>query len=343
MKRVLLTLSALAVFLTGCGNEQVSEGTVALELTGEVIDIGETSYFLGETISYENVSVVPLIAQDYDPEQEADYITLAEAAKNDWIEIIEKPGSAVVSELTVRYSGPKPLLLLAGELLLGGKQDRIVAKDTIIQPDSTVVVSVFCVEPGRWGGTSLSFDYADVQVPVSVKEQAMLGDQTGVWGATNSYNRGARAGEGRSTVDMGMKSGEVVRFTKAGKERLLALIDTDRPVVGVVFIINGKIRSMEIFGAPRLFSSSYESILGGVLAEAAIDPSDDFDLPSVEALQAFLAQVSSAQELALTAGAPLDGGVYMMDAENGQVGGAMLLRSGDSVEITHGTFYNKED
>ncbi|MCH7903908.1 MAG: hypothetical protein IH944_04990 [Armatimonadetes bacterium] len=344
MKRVFLTLSALAVLLTGCGNEQISEGTVALELTGEVIDIGETSYFLGETISYENVTVVPLISQDYDPEQDADYITLAEATKNDWIEIIEKPGEEVYTELTVRYSGPKPLLLLAGELLLGGKQDRIVAKDTVIKPMSTVVVSVFCVEPGRWSGTSLSFNYPGVQVPMSVKEQAMLGSQDGVWAETKAYNdRAGSADRGRSTVDMGMKSDEVVKFTKEGKAQLLALRDTDRPVVGVVFIINGKIRSMEIFGAPRLFSSAYESILGGVLAEAAIDRSDDFDLPSAETLQAFLAKVSSAQSSAFMAGVPASGDPYLMGAAAGVSGAILFAEEEDAAEITHGTFYNKED
>src|SRR5687767_2382058 len=62
------------------------------------------------------------------------YITLAEAVKKRLVEIVEVPGVEDVNSLEVRNKASLPLLLLAGELLIGGKQDRIVGKDTIIPP-----------------------------------------------------------------------------------------------------------------------------------------------------------------------------------------------------------------
>jgi hypothetical protein len=52
----------------------------------------------------------------------------------------------------------RPLLLLAGEIVSGGKQDRVIGKDRIVPAESDPVdLSVFCVEPGRWVATSQNF------------------------------------------------------------------------------------------------------------------------------------------------------------------------------------------
>jgi len=46
-------------------------------------------------------------------------------------------------------SSSRPLLLLACEIVSGGKQDRVIGKDRILPAESDPVdLSVFCVEPG---------------------------------------------------------------------------------------------------------------------------------------------------------------------------------------------------
>ena len=45
----------------------------------------------------------------------------------------------------------KPLYLMPGEIILGGKQDRCVAKECVIPVDvKPVKIDVYCVEHGRW-------------------------------------------------------------------------------------------------------------------------------------------------------------------------------------------------
>ena len=52
----------------------------------------------------------------------------------------------------------RPLILLAGEIVTGGKQDRVIGKDRIIPAESDPIdLGVFCVEPGRWTGSSDRF------------------------------------------------------------------------------------------------------------------------------------------------------------------------------------------
>ena len=346
MNKLIIALVVLAVLAAGCGQEQVAGGTNGDNLTGAAIKYGEASYFLGEPVVYKNVAVVPLTSTTQDQQRGTEYVTLAEATKNDWIEIIEKPGNETVSELTVRYTGPRPLLLLAGELLLGGKQDRVVAKDFVIEPSATVVVPVFCVEPGRWSGSTLSFRSSGTQVPVSVKKRVLMQDQGEVWAGTGEFNSMAGLSLGRSTVDAGLSSRRVVEFTKAGRDRLKAAIAGDGSTVGVIFVIDGKIRSMEIFSSHRVLDASFDSILGGILAEAAVSDSEDAGLPSRDALQAFLAEALEAQTLASASGIPTDG-IVEISGYSRSVGGAAFfgaqLSEADVEQPVHSSFINKED
>ena len=65
---------------------------------------------------------------------------------------------AEVNRLVLINKSRRPLLLLAGEIVTGGKQDRVVGKDRIVPPQSEPVdFSVFCVEPGRWVVTTNRF------------------------------------------------------------------------------------------------------------------------------------------------------------------------------------------
>src|ERR1700686_2403846 len=69
----------------------------------------------------------------------------------------ERPGDQVNTLVLVNNSR-QPLLLLAGEIVTGGKQDRVIAKDRIVPAESEPIdLGVFCVEPGRWVAKSVSF------------------------------------------------------------------------------------------------------------------------------------------------------------------------------------------
>ena len=65
---------------------------------------------------------------------------------------------AQVNQLVLVNNSKRPLILLAGEIVTGGKQDRVIGKDRIIPAESDPVdLGVFCVEPGRWTGSSDRF------------------------------------------------------------------------------------------------------------------------------------------------------------------------------------------
>jgi hypothetical protein len=71
-----------------------------------------------------------------------------------------------VNRLVLVNNSKRPLLLLAGEIVTGGKQDRVIGKDRIVPAESDPVdLSVFCVEPGRWVATSERFAASGATYP----------------------------------------------------------------------------------------------------------------------------------------------------------------------------------
>jgi hypothetical protein len=291
MKTFLFFLAS-AVVLSGCGpgGRALSKGGSGSTETIEVE--GVKDYRLAQPASYRNISVIPVLSTKKPDPNEQDYMSLEEAKKNDWVEIVEKPGSEEVNELQVRNKGPRPLLLLAGQLLVGGKQDRIVGKDTVVPAGETVLVPVYCVEHGRWSGSSEKFEYRDMQVPARVKESAMYAHQEEVWAKVSEYNKSAAAAPGMSTIQAGLDSEEVRKSIEEGLARLTSGLQGEN-VVGLIYCVDGKVVSMELFGSPKLFASSRDGLLRGMIADAAVAGGSEKS-PDLDAAKRFLARAVNA-------------------------------------------------
>src|SRR6266513_1411909 len=104
----------------------------------------------------------------------------------------QRGDGAQVNRLVLVNNSKKPLLLLAGEIVTGGKQDRIIGKDRLVPAESDPIdLSVICVEPGRWVAASGNYNFkAPVamgaamggMVQPSVRSKAMSDkDQHKVW------------------------------------------------------------------------------------------------------------------------------------------------------------------
>src|SRR6184192_4727064 len=101
--------------------------------------------------------------------------------------LIPQTTGASVNQLVLVNRSKRPLLLLAGELVSGGKQDRVIGKDRIVPVGAPPLpLDVFCVEHGRWTGSS-QFAAAGTIVHPSVRERAAVDQkQAEVWDAVRS-------------------------------------------------------------------------------------------------------------------------------------------------------------
>ncbi len=328
---------AIVLALIGCSSNPSQVGA-SLPATG-VPDFKDLE--LGAPIEHESLVLVPVSTTKQDQSFD-DYVTLAQAKENNWIEIIEVPGQETVETLKVHYTGEKPMILFAGELLLGGKQDRVVGKDTIIKPGETVDVMVFCVEPGRWQGESMHFDAQDAQVPLSVKEMAIEGDQQEVWNKVGGYNDSVRQSRrvefGGSSLRGGYGAVTNSKEYSEAVEKAMKELKGRKDVVGVVIVLGGKVHSFEYFMSPRLFTSSSESVLRGAFASAMIEKGKGKTPPMSDIADFVSRSLKSARDRNFMAG---DTNSKIELSGTSGVSGAVSNRPDDGLVI-HGSFYEKK-
>jgi len=154
---------------------------------------------IGAPVTYQNLTIFPVISSQN--EDTSEFETLDQALSDGDAVISEQggymrrtrdgepvpvyTGGSQVNQLVLVNRGKRPLLLLAGEVVSGGKQDRIIGKDRIVPIGSAPLpLDVFCVEHGRWTGASMQFSAAETMVHPTVREQAAVKqDQNKVWAA----------------------------------------------------------------------------------------------------------------------------------------------------------------
>ena len=77
-------------------------------------------------------------------------LTLDEALVKGKVQVIE---TGQVNELKIENTGEEEVFIQAGDIVKGGRQDRVLMVSLLLTPRSGAVpISSFCVEAGRWSG-----------------------------------------------------------------------------------------------------------------------------------------------------------------------------------------------
>jgi len=239
-----------------------------------------SDYKLLAPISHGDLTIFPVVSnKSYDTAQ---FLTLDEGIRSGEVQVMERgnmgsmirhlpPGrtyvdSAQVNQLVLVNSSKRPLILLAGEVVTGGKQDRVVGKDRIVPAESDPVdLAVFCVEHGRWVGTNGKFDtHASVMAQPSVRFKAMAdADQSKVWEAVGSANKNMSARIAASPLN----NGNPIGGTSAGLPRpsatppaVFALRELETTSSYAKVIENGAVKQ-EMQAITEPMQKSFESVI----------------------------------------------------------------------------------
>ena len=192
---------------------------------------------------------------------------------------------AQVNSLVLVNNSKRPLILLAGEIVTGGKQDRIVGKDRLVPAESDPVdLGVFCVEPGRWVGASQDFGVTPAMVQPSVRAKAMADkNQQEVWnevGAARSAMAAAVPRTSSEVVEVTDSYAGVVQNKEVEKklDEVAAPVERDyqslirqlkdKNAVGVVVAVNGQIIWADIFASSDLLAKYWPKLVRSYAAEA---------------------------------------------------------------------------
>ena len=264
---------------------------------------------------------------------------------------------AEVNRLVLINNSKRPLLLLAGEIVTGGKQDRVIGKDRIVPAESDPVdLSVFCVEPGRWVATSEHFGTSGatygggsgVAVPgtmmaqPSVRAKAMGDkDQSQVWAEVRKQQQAmetveveasapmASTNEIRSTSsyarvmenkDVKEKVDEVAKPIERNYQSLIKQL-RDRKAVGVVVAVNGRIIWSDVFASTELLEKYWPKLVRSYASEAVVTRAKGGEASLAQA-EAFLANMDGQRETIES-----EPGVYRHTEVNGDGFKAFALTS----------------
>lgn len=342
MRPKIVVFCAALLFVAGfalVGRQKVRAGEVNPTSGYKVLD----------PIHHGNLTVFPVVANKSYPTGE--FLTLDEGLHSGEV-VVSEAGSvqglvrrhgtmptrrydgAEVNRLVLVNNSKRPLLLLAGEIVSGGKQDRVIGKDRIVPPESDPIdLSVFCVEPGRWVATTEHFGASEAlygknggkpvggpvpmaaMVQPSVRAKAMADkDQNEVW---NEVNKQKVAMAQQVTVSAPTVAADLRQTTSYAKvnenvevrkqvdsvalpieQSYQSLIHQlrDRNAVGVVVAVNGRIIWADIFASTDLLSKYWPKLVRSYASEAVVTRAKEMNVTTKQA-DAFLADMEGRRQM----------------------------------------------
>ena len=245
----------------------------------------------------DSLTLTPIVAHG-PAEPDEDLMTLDEAFAQKLVAIKELP-SETVNTLTLTNNASRPLFLLAGEVIIGGKQDRIIGQNTIIAENTTQTVPVFCVEHGRWNGDSEEFASGKALAHGRLRGNASFEGQSEVWSEVATKNRARRTMNSTDTyrqVATQQTNGTLAALEMRVNAALMRVRQPDRDrMIGYIASINGKVATIDRFNSPTLFRKLESKLVRSYLIEAVDTPAaPNITPPTVAAIKTFIAEPEAA-------------------------------------------------
>ncbi|HKR27433.1 MAG TPA: DUF6569 family protein [Acidobacteriaceae bacterium] len=302
---------------------------LALAAAPIAVHAGETSpYRVLPPIQRGNLTIFPLVANhSFDTSQ---LLTLDEGIRTGQVVVTEegqerglvRPGQAIpprtgpqVNRLVLYNNSSRPLLLLAGEIVTGGHQDRVVGADSIVPPQTGPIdLGVFCVEPGRWTGASPKFGaVATPMAQPSVRMPAMVDRNQGeVWdhvakaraSMANQLNAPeAAAVAGTTSYAQAFQSAPVEkRIEQYGgleNEQVILRELRKQGATGVVVAVGGNILWADVFASTDLLARYWPKLIRSYVAEAMTNGGAT-TAPDLHQAESWIQELSGGREVVET-------------------------------------------
>ncbi len=215
-----------------------------------------------------------------------------------------------VGELTVENTSEEDdLLLLSGDIVKGGRQDRVLQATMILPPKSgKVPVRSFCVEQSRWSkrGGEADTHFAENLAQIGGKELKkavqLAGSQGEVWEnvavqqAALSRNVGTTVNSPASptSLQLALENDKVQAEVAKYRDTILRKVGTPNGVIGFVTVVNGKVTGAEAFASHALFEKAWAKAVNAAAVEAVAEKTDrPFAGMTTDAVRGFLARAGN--------------------------------------------------
>ena len=253
-------------------------------------------------------------------------LVLGEAMEQGVVKVIE---TGDIGELVVRNLGEHEVFIQSGDIVKGGKQDRVLTVSMILPPNSgDIPIGAFCVERERWARRgeeeTTKFSASTARMP-SQAARRVLAEQAWVVSGVDSTARQRAEDENfqyqlwdsvddlqwhfkenvgldvtdersPSSLQLSLENRDLTSALK-GYEAILGGLPQEHPgAVGYVFAINGKINSGDEFGSVGLFRKLWLRQLKAASTEAIVEQDTSIhNQPTLAEVAAFIDGVRAAE------------------------------------------------
>ena len=256
---------------------------------------------VSEPFVYQNLAIYLIHGKDSHPGTK--FLTLQEALEKKQI-IVHETGT--VNELQLEnVSAEYEVFIQAGDIVKGGRQDRVLAYDLIVPVDSgKVPLAAFCVEANRWqqrgGEDAGQFSQSTGQLPGKALRLAVGSSrrQEQVWEKvreqqnklSRKLNKNVADERSPSSLQLTLEDKELQTRVDAYFAKLEKCL-TGRPdVIGFAVAINGKIEGAEVYGSSALFRKMWPKLLRATAIDAFTEQQKGrrYELAEPDEIRAFL-------------------------------------------------------
>jgi hypothetical protein len=230
---------------------------------------------LGEGMTHERMVVFPLFPASTSGQHALQYRTLDQGIAEGLVQVTEQP-SASVPELLIHNRGQVLILIVDGQEIVGGKQNRVVNTSFLIGAQTEMLLPVSCVEHGRWHYTTDAFTSGEhsyhklraakyQQVTESLRETGRpLANQQQVWEevaertlTTGSYSETGSMHEIYETRDQDLSAYQNAFPYAAG-------------AVGLLVALSGQVAGADLFDQPGTAEVFWPKLLRSYALDALV-------------------------------------------------------------------------
>jgi hypothetical protein len=258
-------------------------GGLALIILASLQMIAQTNgYRVSAPVTFKNLSV--FLIHGKDQIKNKNILTLQEAMDKKVFSVYE---TSDVNELAVENkSSQYEVFIQSGDIVKGGKQDRVLAITIIIPANSgRISIEAFCVESGRWqkrGGEEAG-KFSTSNERIVSKDLKIAANQSRsqqeVWNKVAeaqgklSQNVGVKVNSATSatSLQLSLENKQVIATADEYVKKFAAMVENQDDVIGYAFVINGKINSADIYASNFLFNKLWLKMLRATAIEAVAE------------------------------------------------------------------------
>src|SRR3989338_1122490 len=173
--------------------------------------------------------------------------------------------SGTVNTLFAKNNSNDTIFIMAGEVVKGGKQDRVIGQDVVLVPGQEVNLSAFCIESSRWttkeGNGGKFTGYYNVSSMDIRKTVTTEKNQSMVWQKVDEHTAANGASSETHTYTNLENSEEYQKSVQEYMEMFKDAFKDDDRVIGVIAVTGDQVMGLDIFATHDLFITSFPNLL----------------------------------------------------------------------------------